>query len=230
VILPLAPLGAMHGEAAGAALRERGGVVRTGERVTALEEGAVVLADGGRLEADLVVVALPPAESAALLGDPDPALEDSPIVSAHLLFDRPILGFEVAALLGSPAHWMFDRGALTGHLPEQGQYLTVVSSGAPELLDVRGKALVDLLAGEVTARLGSATLLWSRVSREPAATFAALPGTASRRPGPETGRPGVARAGAWTDTGWPATMESAVRSGRAAARSLLASSPGPAPA
>jgi squalene-associated FAD-dependent desaturase len=231
VILPLAPLGAMHGDAAGAALRERGGAVRTGERVTGLEEGAVLLADGGRVEADIVVVALPPAESAQVLGEPDPGLEDSPIVSAHLVFDQPILGFEVAALLGSPAHWVFDRGALTGHRPAGGgQYLTVVSSGAPELLDVRGKALVDLLAGELTARLGPAVLLWSRVSREPAATFAALPGTAARRLGVDTGRPGIARAGAWTDTGWPATMESAVRSGRAAARFLLMSSRASAPA
>jgi squalene-associated FAD-dependent desaturase len=222
VVLPLAPLGAMHGEAAGAALRERGAVMRTGERVAALGERAVVLADGVQVEADVVVVALPPAESASLLGEPDPGLGDSPIVSAHLLFDRPILGFELAALLGSPAHWVFDRGALTGQLPEGGQYLTVVSSGAPELLEVRGRGLVDLLAGELTARLGPAELLWSRVSREPAATFAALPGTAARRPGPDTGRPGVARAGAWTATGWPATMEGAIRSGRAAARFLLA--------
>jgi squalene-associated FAD-dependent desaturase len=223
VVLPLAPLGAMHGDAAGAALRERGVVVRTGERVAALEQGAVVLADGGRVEADLVVVALPPDESARLLGEPAPGLEDSPIVSAHLLFDRPILEFELAALFGSPAHWVFDRGALTGQRPERGQYLTVVSSGAPELLGVRGRDLVDLLARELTSRLGAAELLWSRVSREPAATFAAVPGTAALRRGVETGRPNVARAGAWTDTGWPATMESAVRSGRAAARHLRTS-------
>jgi squalene-associated FAD-dependent desaturase len=223
VVLPLAPLGAMHGDAAGAALRERGVVVRTGERVAALEQGAVVLADGGRVEADLVVVALPPDESARLLGEPAPGLEDSPIVSAHLLFDRPILEFELAALLGSPAHWVFDRGALTGQRPDRGQYLTVVSSGAPELLGVRGRDLVDLLARELTSRLGAAELLWSRVSREPAATFAAVPGTAALRRGVETGRPNVARAGAWTDTGWPATMESAVRSGRAAARHLRTS-------
>ena len=224
VVLPLAPLGAMHGEAAGAVLRAEGVVIRLGERAAGLDEAGVVLADGGRIEADLVVVALPPVESAGLLGDPDPGLADSPIVSAHLLFDRPLLGFELAALLGSPAHWVFDRGALTGHRPESGQYLTVVSSGAPELLEVRGRSLVELLAGELTARLGPAELLWSRVSREPAATFAAVPGTAARRPGPQTGRPGVARAGAWTATGWPATMEGAVRSGRAAARLLLASS------
>jgi uncharacterized protein with NAD-binding domain and iron-sulfur cluster len=73
----------------------------------------------------------------------------------------------------------------------------------------------------VTDRLGRAEVLWSRVSREPAATFAARPGTASLRPGPATSRPGVVRAGAWTATGWPATMESAIRSGREAARVLM---------
>jgi hydroxysqualene dehydroxylase len=225
LVLPVEPLGAMHGEAAAGALAARGAVVRTNARVAKIVDGAVVLVDGERIEADAIVVALPPAESARLLGEPDPQLEDSPIVSVHLLFDRPILRFELAALLGSPAHWVFDRGALTGHRPPQGQYLTVVSSGAPELLELRGRALVDTMAAELTGRLGAAELLWSRVSREPAATFAGRPGTAARRHGPGTGRAGVTRAGAWTATGWPATMESAVRSGRAADRSLLESPP-----
>ena len=221
LVLPIEPLGAMHGEAAAGALADRGAVVRTNARVVDLADGAVVLAEGERIEAEAIVVALPPAESASLLGEPDPQLEDSPIVSVHLLFDRSILPYELAALLGSPAHWVFDRGALTGHRPPQGQYLTVVSSGAPELLELRGRALVDTMAAELTGRLGAAELLWSRVSREPAATFAGRPGTAARRLGPETGRRGVARAGAWTATGWPATMESAVRSGRAAAAVLV---------
>jgi hypothetical protein len=225
LLLPVAPLGAMHGEAAGTALLDGGASVRTGARVTELDSGSVALAGGERLAADCVVVAVPPDESVRLLGDPGPALENSPIVSVHLLFDRSILGFELAALLGSPAHWVFDRGRLTGNPPERGQYLTVVSSGAPELLRVRGRGLVDLMSEELTRRLGPAEVLWSRVSREPGATFAARPGTAARRPGVSTGLPGVARAGAWTDTGWPATMESAVRSGRAAARHLLAASP-----
>jgi monoamine oxidase len=115
---------------------------------------------------------------------------------------------------------VFDRGALTGHRPPAGgQYLTVVSSGVPELMEVRGRELVDRIAGQLTERLGDAELRWSRVSREPNATIALRPGT--RRSGAETGRPTVVRAGAWTDTGWPATMESAVRSGRFAARRLL---------
>ena len=207
LVLPLKPLGWMHGDAAGRALGDR---VRLDERIESLDD----------LDADAVVVAVPPAESARLLGEADPGLESSPIVSVHLLFDRPILKTPIAALLASDAHWVFDRGALTGHRPEAGgQYLTVVSSGAPELLDVRGRGLVDRIAGELTERLGPADLRWSRVSREPYATIALRPGVV--RPGVRTERANVVRAGAWTDTGWPATMESAVRSGRAAAQRLL---------
>jgi hypothetical protein len=170
----------------------------------------------------MFVVAVPPAESARLLGEEPPRLEDSPIVSVHLWFDRPLLATTLAALLGSDAHWVFDRGALTGNPPPRGQYLTVVSSGVPELLELRGKELPERIAQQLTDRLGAAELLWSRVSREPRATIALRPGTEALRPGPETDRPNVVRAGAWTGTGWPATMESAVRSGKAAAATLLA--------
>jgi squalene-associated FAD-dependent desaturase len=212
LLLPAKPLGEMHGDAAGRVLREAGASVQLGARVESLDE----------LDAEAVVVAVPQRESARLLGEPEPRLEDSPIVSVHLWFDRVLLPHRLAALLGSDAHWVFDRGALTGHPPERGQYLTVVSSGAPELMELRGRELVDRIAGELTARLGDAEVLWSRVSREPAATIAVRPGSERERPGPETTRPNVTRAGAWTGTGWPATMESAVRSGVAAARALTA--------
>jgi len=207
LVLPLKPLGWMHGDAAGRVLGEERVVLD--RKVESLDE----------LDADAIVVATPPRESARLLGEPAPQLEDSPIVSVHLWFDRPLLTTPLAALLGSDAHWVFDRGALTGHEPERGQYLTVVASGVPELLEVRGRGLVDRIAGQLTDRLGSAALLWSRVSREPYATIALRPGTP--RPGVRTERKHVVRAGTWTDTGWPATMESAVRSGRAAAQHLL---------
>jgi squalene-associated FAD-dependent desaturase len=211
LILPARPLGRMHGDAAGRALEEAGASVQTETRVSSLEE----------IDADAIVVAVPPAESARLLGEPQSALEDSPIVSVHLWFDRPILDRPLAALLGSDAHWLFDRGVLTGSSPERGQYLTVVSSGVPELLAVRGRELVERIAGQLTERLGQAELLWSRVSREPYATIALRPGV--QRPGVETAHPNVARAGSWTDTGWPATMESAIRSGRRAAQHILSS-------
>jgi hydroxysqualene dehydroxylase len=211
LMLPTKPLGWMHGDAAQRTLERRGATVETGAKVDDLDD----------LVTDAVVVATPPAESARLLGEEATPLEPSPIVSVHLLFDRPLLKAPLAALLGSDAHWVFDRGALTGNPPlKGGQYLTVVSSGAPELMEIRGRELVDRIAGQVTDRLGHAELQWSRVSREPNATVALRPGTAALRPGAETSRPNVTRAGAWTATGWPATMESAVRSGRVAAKML----------
>jgi squalene-associated FAD-dependent desaturase len=209
LILPTRPLGWMHGDAARAALEAAGAAVLLETRVTSLDD----------LDADALVLAVPPRENARLLGEPEPALEDSPIVSVHLWFDRPLLEQPLAALLHSDAHWVFDRGELTGSTPERGQYLTVVSSGVPELLKVRGRELVERIAAQLTERLGSARLLWSRVSREPYATVALRPGV--ERPGVETPRPNVARAGTWTDTGWPATMESAIRSGRLAAQHIL---------
>ncbi len=184
-------------------------VVRLESRVESLDD----------LDADAVILAVPAPEAARLLGEEPPALEDSPIVSVHLLVDRPILPHRLAALLDSPAHWVFDRGALTGHQPpDGGQYLTVVSSGVPDLLEIRGKGLVDLMADSLTGRLGPAELLWSRVSREPRATFAARPGTRRLRWDMRTSRENVYLAGAWVASDWPATMEAAVRSGVAAAK------------
>jgi hydroxysqualene dehydroxylase len=205
LVLPTAPLGKMHGDAAGRALEEAGARVQTSARVDDLAD----------LDADAVIVALPPDEGSRLLGE-DWTFDHSPIVSVHLLFDRVILRQPLAALLGSDAHWIFDRGVLTGHEPDQGQYLTVVSSAAPELLEIRGRELVDLIAGQVTERLGAAEVLWSRVSREPEATIAVRPGLNR----PPAARDELALAGAWLAAPWPPTMEGAVRSGRSAARML----------
>jgi len=207
LILPSAPLGDMHGGAARRALEEAGAEVRTDERVADLDE----------IEADAIVLAVSPDEASRLL-DETWSFEPSPIVSVHLLVDRRLLE-QHAALLESPVHWIFDRGRLTGHEPEQGQYLTVISSGVPELMELRGRELLDVIVGEVRERLGQAEVLWSRVSREPEATIALRPGV--ERPAPGLVRERIALAGAWTETGWPATMESAVRSGRSAVESLL---------
>jgi squalene-associated FAD-dependent desaturase len=211
LLLPTEPLGALHGEAAGRALEQAGADLRLESRVGSL----------GELDADATVLAVPAPEAARLLGQDPPPLDDSPIVSVHLLFDRPLLRRSLAALLSSPAHWVFNRGLLTGHPPEgDGEYLTVVSSGAPDLLEVRGRGLVDLIAGALTERLGPAELIWSRVSREPRATFAPRPGTRRLRWTMRTAQPNVYLAGAWTASDWPATMEAAVCSGTAAAAAI----------
>lgn len=205
LVLPTRPLGEMHGEAARRALEAAGATVETNLRVETLDD----------LDAAAIVVATPPEEAARLLGAPEPPLEYSPIVSVHLLFDRPLLRYPLAALLGSDAHWVFDRGLLTGHAPETGQYLTVVSSGVPELMELRGRKLVERIGRELMARLGEANMLWSRVSREPRATLALRPGV--KRAWYRTDREHVFRAGVSVTNGWPPTMECAVQSGLLAA-------------
>ena len=197
----------MHGDAAGRVLGDR---VRLDERVESLDD----------LDADAIVVAVPPRESARLLGEPDPRSRTRRS-SACISGSTGGCSRRRSRRCSAPTRTGSSTAARSpGHEPERGQYLTVVSSGVPELLEVRGRELVERIAAQLTERLGAAELLWSRVSREPYATIALRPG---RRcvPGVETSRPDVVRAGAWTDTGWPATMESAVRSGRAAAQHVL---------
>jgi uncharacterized protein with NAD-binding domain and iron-sulfur cluster len=128
----------------------------------------------------------------------------------------------VAATRG-PVQWVFDRTRQAGL--DAGQYVAVSTSAADGLVrqsvaDIRAE-FVPALA-QVLPDVRSASLLDFFVTREPAATFRAAPGTARSRPGPRTRRPGLFVAGAYTATGWPATMESAVRSGDAAAAAVLA--------
>ena len=99
-----------------------------------------------------------------------------------------------------------------------------MGSTATGLITRRPDELVPWVTAELTRLLpeaAGAQVLDSLVTKERKATFRARPGTASLRPGPRTAWPGLAVAGAWTDTGWPATMEGAVRSGRAAAQTCL---------
>ena len=175
--------------------------------------------------ADAVVLALPPArarEVAPAALPEDPGLGASPIVNVHVWYDRPVMDEPFIAVLDSPAQWVFNRTAMAG-LPGPGQHLAVSVSGArDEVLRAEGRA--DRRAsprswrGPLSPRPG-APVERVAVVKEPEATFAAAPGQAARRPGP--GRPRWTAsylAGAWTDTGWPATMEGAVRSGVRAAR------------
>jgi uncharacterized protein with NAD-binding domain and iron-sulfur cluster len=133
-----------------------------------------------------------------------------------------VLAEPIAAALGSPVQWLFDRTAASG--VERGQLVVVSLSaaedeiGAPldELRDRYLPALARLLPAAADAEVLELT-----VTREPRATFRAVPGTQRLRPPARTDVPGLYLAGAWTDTGWPATMEGAVRSGLAAAGAAL---------
>jgi uncharacterized protein with NAD-binding domain and iron-sulfur cluster len=130
----------------------------------------------------------------------------------HLWYDVSTLGFGFAALLDSPVQWVFEKGP---------GYICCSMSAADRYVSWPASELVDLCHGELAAvlpALRNASRLRGAATRDREATFVPRPGL--RRPGPATACPQVVIAGAWTDTGWPATMESAVRSGRAAARVL----------
>jgi len=231
------PLAEVHVEPAAGLLEKGGATVRRGAKVVAVEPASspgdplgVVLADG-RLEADAVVVAVPHEAAAQLLprgGGVDPnrlgGLGASPIVDVHVVYDRKVTDLEVAAGVGTPVQFLFDRTVAAGLDPSEGQVLAVSVSAAdaeigerPEVLVERyTDALARLLPGARTARVVDAL-----VTRERTATFRARPGTAPLRPGPLTGLGSLFLAGAWTDTRWPATMEGAVRSGTVAASCAL---------
>jgi len=196
-------------------------------------------AAGEELEAEWVVLATAASAAARLLNsrgvvddqlDAAAALPSSPIVNLHLFTDRPFLPGPVVAAPGSALQWLFDRTALgERELSVGGEpvFHSAISLSAADDLIGTAEGLITArlwtLCRELFPAARGARLHHSRVTREASATFAALPGSAAARPGPETPVDGVLLAGNWTDTGWPATMEGAVRSGHAAA--LAAASP-----
>jgi uncharacterized protein with NAD-binding domain and iron-sulfur cluster len=192
------------------------------------------------LVTDRIVCAVPPGPAERLLPAgalPLPEgwadrLGSTPIVNVHVVYDRRVLDTEIdtgfAAGVDTPVQWVFDRTGQSGAAAVYGpraQYLAVSLSAADDLVGLPAATLRERFLPALEALLPAArdaTVLDSFVTREPHATFRGAPGQAALRPGPRTALPGLYVAGAWTDTGWPATMEGAVRSGVAAADALLA--------
>ena len=147
-------------------------------------------------------------------------------MNLHIHYDRRVLDEPLAAALDSPVQWLFDRTAASG--AKEGQLVAVSLSHATaeigaSVADLRARFLPALAALLPAAR--EAEVLDFAATHEPRATFRVAPGTRRLRPGPVTPTAGVYLAGAWTDTGWPATMESAVRSGHAAATAAMSGPP-----
>jgi squalene-associated FAD-dependent desaturase len=223
------PLGVLHGDRASAALARAGVTIRLGVRVESVGPnsfGGFVIDD---MQADAVIVALPYEEAAHVLPAGAVAnqsrlreLGASAIIDVHLVYDRPVTTWPLMAAVHSPVQWVFDRTASSGLTT--GQYLAVSISASDDLLTEPPEALsrrVGVALERLLPAAQRARLVDSLVTKERRATFRAVPGTAALRPAAETSFPGLTVAGAWTDTGWPATMEGAVRSGRLAARSAL---------
>ncbi len=209
------------------------------QEVSRTEEGRLRVSDseGAGLDADQVVLATRAGHALGLLrrgglGDPGvelaAGLPDSPIVNVHLFTDRPFLPGSVVVVPRSPLQWLFDRTALSPQADSNpGIYHSAISISAAKkeiaVAEDRLSATMWQLCQSTFPAASRARLLGSRVTREAHATFAPITGSQRLRPGPRTSIPGLLVAGSWTATGWPATMEGAVRSGRAAAAASVTS-------
>lgn len=240
--VPVVPLAELY-DGCKAEIERRGGEVhlRMPLRTIHLKDGAVsgVEFDGGREEtADSYVFALPHETLAELLPEEgkqiDPALSPlgnihvSPITGVHFWFDREVMTEPFVTLLDTTTQWVFNKTLLysrkNGAGEEKGQYLQLVISASYNLLQKPRQEIIDLCLKEVRHALPAAreaNLLKATVIKEASATFSPQPGVDRWRPTQETKIRGMFLAGDWTATGWPATMEGAVRSGYLAAEAIL---------
>ena len=234
--VPGTDLSAWLGPPAERALSRAGVEVRLRWRahgVSLTEDGGFRVSDAGGagLTADRVVLATSAQHALGLLrrgGLEDSGIEraatlpDSPIVNVHLFTDRPFLPGPVVVVPRSPLQWLFDRTELSseaGSSPEIYHSAISISAAQDEVV-VAEDRLADTmwqLCRSTFPAASRARLVGSRVTREAHATFAPVTGSERLRPGAATSIPGLLVAGSWTATGWPATMEGAVRSGAAAA-------------
>ncbi|MFE9649666.1 hydroxysqualene dehydroxylase HpnE [Streptomyces sp. NPDC006365] len=227
------PLGELHDLRARKALDSAGVRTELRTRVTSISQHGNgrwrVQVPGETLHADAVVLAVPQREAHDLLPEgaldaPERLLEigTAPILNIHVVYDRKVLGKPFFAALGTPVQWVFDRTEASGL--SDGQYLALSQSAAHDEIDAPVSQLRERYLPELERLLPGTRGAEVRdffVTRERTATFAPTPGVGRLRPGARTKAPGLCLAGAWTATGWPATMESAVRSGVSAAGAAL---------
>ncbi|MFI6011060.1 hydroxysqualene dehydroxylase HpnE [Streptomyces sp. NPDC051243] len=235
------PLGELHDRLARKALDSAGVRTEVRTRVTSIspdENGHwSVQVPGETLRTDTVVLAVAQREAYDLLPEgaldaPEQLLEigTAPILNVHVVYDRKVLSRPFFAALGTPVQWVFDRTEASGL--RNGQYLALSQSAAQDEIDEPVAALRERYLPELERllpRARGAEVKDFFVTRERTATFAPTPGVGRLRPGARTKAPGLYLAGAWTATGWPATMESAVRSGVSAAGAALSALGRPRP-
>ncbi len=177
---------------------------------------------GERRTADHYICALP-FERLEALGLPAPKLEHSPITGVHLWFDREVTNLPHATLLDRTIQWMYNK--------DSGRYLQLVVSASRDLTTLSRNEIIDIAIGDLRLyfpRVKEAKLVKAHVVKEQRATFSAAPETEALRPPAQTSIPNLFLAGDWTRTGWPATMEGAVRSGYLAAEAVAKAAGRPA--
>ena len=243
--VPAVALGELY-DGCRAEIEKRGGEVifRSPLRAIHLDAGklAGLTFEGGRVEiADAYLLALPHQIVAELLAPEaiaaDPALanvkniHDASITGVHLWFDRRVMDEPYLTLLETTTQWLFNKTALyggangSGPAAAAGQYLQLVISASDDLLQKSRQEIVETCLAEVRhalPRARDASVTKSTVIKEATATFSPRPGVDLLRPPQKSRIDRLYLAGDWTATGWPATMEGAVRSGYLAAESILA--------
>jgi squalene-associated FAD-dependent desaturase len=237
--VPSIPLTDLYNRA-GDYIRARGGEIRfrnSLETFSPEPSHVRILVNGNEEIFDYLILALPfntvasvlpETPEAAPLRDKLAHFESCPITGIHLWFDRKITDLDHAVLLDRTIQWMFNKSRLLATRAEAGtdfagSYIELVVSASKSLIDKSRGEIVDLVLKEVREFFPAAcdaNLLKSAVIKEVHATYSPRPGIDAYRPHQTTAWPRVFLAGDWTATGWPATMEGAVRSGYLAAEAL----------
>ncbi len=239
--VPAVPLSQLYGHAA-SYIEARGGKVHLRaavDSVQADDEGICVSSGGDEVRADYAILATPFNRVEELLPDTpevQPLREQaghfgsSPITGIHLWFDREVTPLEHAVLLERTIQWMFQKSKILNTRRESGEsgsYLELVVSSSKSLVDKPRQEIIDLAVGELAEYfpiVRDAKLTKATVIKEVHATFSPAPGSDAYRPSHTCPWPRLFLAGDWTATGWPSTMEGAVRSGYGAAETLAAAS------
>jgi squalene-associated FAD-dependent desaturase len=231
--IPAVPLTDLY-SAAGKYIEQRGGEIHLRASVESFNENGdgVKLCVGGReVQADFAVLALPFNTLQQVLPDEEKArplrrmlerFESSPITGIHLWFDRRVTDLDHAVLLDRTIQWMFNKSRLQGR-NDEGSYLELVVSSSKTLVDKSRQEIVELAIRELAEFLpdvAQSKLVKSTVIKEIYATYSPKPGVDEYRPGAKSDWARVFLAGDWTATGWPATMEGAVRGGYFAAEAI----------
>jgi zeta-carotene desaturase len=148
----------------------------------------------------------------------------SPFTSILLWFDREITDLDHAWLLDTTIEWFFHKSRIRRYAPETGSYVELVIAGSRAQLRMTREEILSAALNELQLffpEVKRAKLIKSGVLKEAWATFSVVPGLDQFRPTQATAWPGLYLAGDWTATGWPSTMEGAVRSGRLAAGAVM---------
>lgn len=246
--IPSVPLSELY-EGCRKSIESKGSEIKSRETVRALrfddhQFRSAMLSDGSEQTADACISAIPHDTLLELLPEAMREncpvfsnlknLEVSPITSVHLWYDRPLLKLPFLTLLDHTVQWIFNRAVLQKtsreEHPATGQYLQLVISASYDLVPRARQEIIDLCVKELREVLPAskdAKLLKATVVKEVNATESPRPGFDRWRPAQKTGISGFFLAGDWTRTGWPSTMEGAVRSGYLAAEAVLESAGAP---